>query len=56
MNDTEKEPARTYSHWLEARAAADGHPEPEFLTTLAEILAGKANAGELEGFEVWPGA
>ena len=56
MEEDEKEPARTYSHWLEARDEAVGHPEPEFLTTLAEVAAGKADAGELEGFEVWPGA
>ena len=45
MEEDEKEPAGTYFHWLEARAAADGHPEPEFLTTLAEVAAGKADVG-----------
>jgi len=36
-----------------ARAATDGHPEPEFLASLAKVIAGDTDAGELRRFEVW---
>jgi len=35
------------------RAIADGHPEQEFLKTLAKAIADEADAKELDKFEVW---
>jgi hypothetical protein len=35
------------------RAIADGHPEPEFLTVLAAVIADEKGVAELDAFDVW---
>ncbi|MCK5801726.1 MAG: hypothetical protein KAI66_02790 [Lentisphaeria bacterium] len=35
------------------RAIADGHPEPEFLAALAEVISGGAPIESLDSFDVW---
>ncbi|MCK4593348.1 tetratricopeptide repeat protein, partial [bacterium] len=36
-----------------ARAIKDGHPEPELLQVLADVIADEKDATELDGFEPW---
>ena len=35
------------------RAIKDGHPEPEFLKTLAKVISDELDAKELDKFDVW---
>ncbi|MEJ2069270.1 MAG: tetratricopeptide repeat protein [Syntrophobacterales bacterium] len=38
------------------RAIQDGHPEPQFLESLAKVIADEMSEQELEKFEVWKSA
>jgi len=39
-----------------ARAKEDGHPEPELLQLLGDVIADEKDAAELDGFEPWRNA
>ena len=34
-------------------AQEEGHPHPEFIAVLADVVSGKAKVADLERFEVW---
>ena len=47
-------PGYTFSHNIK-RAKIDGHPDLAWLPKLADVIAGKADAAVLDGWDAWPG-